>query len=54
MTCVKFGNRIIPKEEMLSHILFDKDFSRYGKYYKGRKIKLVPVKTIKILEMRIT
>jgi hypothetical protein len=48
----KFGKKILTKEAMLFQMLFDKNFSKYGKYYKGKRIKFELVKTVKIYEMR--
>jgi hypothetical protein len=48
----KFGGKILTKEAMLFQMLFDKNFSKYGEYYKGKRIKFELVKTVKIYETR--
>jgi hypothetical protein len=49
----KFGGKILTKEAMLFHRLFDKNFSEDGRYYKGKRVVFEPVKTIKVREMRV-
>lgn len=50
----KFGGRILTKEAMLFQMLFDKNFSKDLKYYKGKRVSFELVKTVKIFEMKIS
>jgi hypothetical protein len=49
----KFGGRIISNYQKLFLELFDKNFSKDLKYYKGKRVSFELVKTVNIYEMRI-